>query len=265
MKIFTVAEMIAAEKAADNAGVSYAQMMESAGKAVADTIVARFSVVGRHVHILVGTGNNGGDGLVAGRHLAEAGAIVTIYLHRPRDAETDDNYAKLVEMGVEMSGKTAVSIQNSQHADILIDALLGTGVTRPVGGRMADLLRAIHQNRIPPVVAVDCPSGLNCDNGSLDPSAMAAQLTITFGAAKRGHFRFPGAAACGELVIADIGIPSSLPAITSVPLALANEEIARRFLDKRPLNGHKGTFGTALIAAGSNRYWGAPLLAGRAA
>lgn len=274
MKIVTVAEMIAAEKAANDAGISYAQMMETAGKAVADAILARHPVTGQRVHVLVGTGNNGGDGLVAARHLAAAGAIVTVYLHRPRVAETDVNYAKLLAMGVEMSGETAVSHQNTIAADILIDALLGTGVTRPIAGRMAELLRAIQKSGFlqkpdflgsPTIVAVDCPSGLNCDTGALDPLAMTADLTVTFGAAKRGHFRFPGAAACGQLRIADIGIPPTLPAIADVPLTLADGAMGRGLLPPRPQFGHKGTFGTALIAAGSNRYWGAPLLAGRAA
>jgi len=266
MKIFTVAEMIAAEKAADEAGISYAQMMETAGKAVADAIVARYPVSGQRVHVLVGTGNNGGDGLVAARHLAQAGAMVSLYLHRPRDVETDVNYAQVVNMGLEVTEKTAVSHTLTQSTDILIDALLGTGVTRPIGGRMADLLQKLGFSQKPSFsVAVDCPSGLNCDTGALDPLAMAADLTVTFGAAKRGHFRFPGAAACGELLIADIGIPPTLPAIADVPLTLADGAMMRKKLLPRPLRGHKGTFGTALIAAGSNRYWGAPLLAGRAA
>ncbi len=266
MKIFTIKEMIAAEKAADNAGISYMQMMEAAGKAVADAIIARFPAAASRIHILAGTGNNGGDGLVAARYLAEAGAAVTVYLHRPRDVETDSNYAKLAAMGVEMSEETAVSHQNTHAADILIDALLGTGAARPIGGRMGDLLRVIQQSTFSGrVIAVDSPSGMNCDSGAVDPLTMPADLTVTFGAAKRGHFRFPGAEVCGELLIADIGIPPTLPAVANVPLTLMDTKTARKMMPKRPLNGHKGTFGTALIAAGSNQYWGAPLLAGRAA
>jgi NAD(P)H-hydrate epimerase len=114
-------------------------------------------------------------------------------------------------------------------------------------------------------VAVDCPSGLNCDDGTLDPLAVPADLTITFAGPKRGHFKLPGAAACGELVVADIDIDPKLPAVAAVPLEMATAELARRLLPRRPSDGHKGTFGTTLIAAGSLRYWGAPALAARGA
>ncbi|MCZ7667192.1 MAG: NAD(P)H-hydrate dehydratase [Chloroflexi bacterium] len=105
-------------------------------------------------------------------------------------------------------------------------------------------------------MAVDCPSGLNCDSGALDELALPASLTVTFAGAKRGHFRFPGAAACGELVVADIGIPADLPDVAQVQVAVMTAADARERQPKRPLSGHKGTFGTAVIAAGSTHYWG---------
>ena len=100
MKVFSVAEMVAAEKAADAAGVSYTQMMETAGRCVAEAIIERVPVAGVGVLVLVGPGNNGGDGLVAGRYLAEAGANVAFYLTRSRDAATDENFSKIQEMGL---------------------------------------------------------------------------------------------------------------------------------------------------------------------
>jgi NAD(P)H-hydrate epimerase len=115
------------------------------------------------------------------------------------------------------------------------------------------------------VVAVDCPSGMNSDTGALDAQALKADLTVTFAGPKRGHFRFPGAAACGELVIADIGISSALPEVAAAPLDLATPALVRAWLPPRPPDGHKGTFGTAFIVAGSDRYWGAPGLAARGA
>jgi NAD(P)H-hydrate epimerase len=114
-------------------------------------------------------------------------------------------------------------------------------------------------------VAVDCPSGLNCDTGELDRLALPADLTVTFAGPKRGHFIFPGAAACGELVVADIGISPELPEVAAVALELVTAERAAEMLPRRPPDGHKGTFGWVLIAAGSASYWGAPGLAGRAA
>ncbi len=303
IKLFTVEEMVAAERAADAAGLSYAQMMETAGLRVAEAIMQRHDVAGRQVLVLVGPGNNGGDGLVAGRYLAEAGAKVAFYLLKPRPAAGDANMAHVEAMGLEVlladyDQRLRVLHHRLQITDILIDALLGTGASRPIAGPLAGLLGGVHAvidakreasgekpalvslaapplpaeeaageaNRPSPVVvAVDCPSGLNCDTGEIDPLALAADLTVTFAGPKRGHFKFPGAAACGELVVADIGIDPQLPAVVAVPVEVATAGLARRLLPKRPPDGHKGTFGTALIAAGSIRYWGAPALSARGA
>jgi hydroxyethylthiazole kinase-like uncharacterized protein yjeF len=296
LKVFTVAEMVAAEKAADASGATtYAQMMETAGKAVADAILQRYPVAGRSVLVLVGPGNNGGDGLVAGRYLAEAGANVVFYLYKTRDPRQDNNYQQILTLGLLALDAAAdpdyARLQTQLgRTDLLIDALLGTGVTRPITGELANLLQAVARTlaarraALPnpttltnltnlsnpsspplPIVAVDCPSGLNCDTGALDELALPADLTVTFAGPKRGHFIFPGAAACGELVVADIAIPPDLPEIAGVTVSVMTGEAAWRLLPVRPLDGHKGTFGTAVIAAGSSRYWGAPVLAARAA
>jgi hydroxyethylthiazole kinase-like uncharacterized protein yjeF len=305
IKIFSVSEMVAAEKAADASGVTYDQMMETAGRAVAEAIMARYPIDGKTVTILVGPGNNGGDGLVTGRYLAQAGGDVAFYLYKERDPETDHNLAQVQEMGLNVltagyDQRYRVLRNRLRISDIVIDALLGTGVSRPIGGGLAGLMKqaaaglkdraSLGSERSLPhltsiagledenvggqggperspmtIVAVDCPSGLNCDNGGLDPLAIAADVTVTFAGPKRGHFIFPGAAACGELVVADIGIGLDLPEVAGVQLELVTAETARGWLPPRRLDGHKGTFGWVLIAAGSSRYWGAPALAGRAA
>ncbi len=302
MKIFSVTEMVAAEKAADEIGaVSYQQMMEMAGKAVAEAITARWAVDGKNITILVGPGNNGGDGLVAGRYLAQAGADVTFYLLKDRDPGTDSNLAKVMEMGLfvlnaAFDQRHRVLRTRLNVTDIVIDALLGTGVSRPISGPLAKLMKQLqagleerqqiltNKHRLsqisiaaiedqttsaefpsPIVVAVDCPSGLNCDTGAIDTLALVADLTITFAGPKRGHFIFPGAANCGELIVADIGIPPDLPFVSQIDLELFTADTARSLLPPRPPDGHKGTFGSVLIAAGSTRYWGAPALAGKAA
>ena len=298
IKVFTVAEMIAAEKAADAAGVSYAAMMETAGRCVAEAVVERLHIAGKHILILVGPGNNGGDGLVAGRFLAQAGAEVVLYLYTPRDAHVDDNFHQVQQMGLSIVGMVEdIDFQFLRDAvvqtDIVLDALLGTGVTRPISGRLAELLRVVKDEigvkqkkeaeyarsrltivgnvngrNTPPhplIFAVDCPSGLNCDSGQLDPLAIPADHTVTFAGPKRGHFRFPGAAACGELIVADINIPTDLPNVAAVQVELATAAAMQKLLPPRPPNGHKGTFGTTLIAAGSQHYFGAPLLAAKGA
>ncbi len=292
--------MVAAEKAADAAGNSYANMMELAGKSIADAIIARVPVANSSILVLVGPGNNGGDGLVAGRYLAKAGADVAFYLTKPRDPQTDDNFAKIQEMGLftieaDFDQRFRVLRTRVNITDILIDGLLGTGVSRPIEGKLAQLLKqlraglderqqntelqakqrliSISSSPHPPtsapptpfIAAVDCPSGLNCDTGKLDALAIPAHLTVTFASPKRGHFIFPGAAACGELVVADIDIDPNLPGLQAVDLELATAVSTKAHLPTRPADGHKGTFGKVLIAAGCDLYRGAPILAAKGA
>jgi hydroxyethylthiazole kinase-like uncharacterized protein yjeF len=301
IKVFSVAEMVAAEKASDAAGNSYDEMMEKAGRAVAEAIIERRPVAGQAVTILVGPGNNGGDGLVAGRYLAQAGASVLFYLYKERDPQEDHNLAQVQEMAlpVLLAGQDQEyqALQaRLEESDIVVDALLGTGVSRPIGGNLAVLMeqaqvalrgkgaaeRRSGGDRLqslasmpqhldspaslrPYLAAVDCPSGLNCDSGELDKLAFPADLTVTFAGPKRGHFIFPGAGACGELVVADIDISLDLPEVAAVKTEVIAGERARALLPERRPDGHKGTFGWVLIATGSSRYWGAPALAGRAA
>lgn len=242
IKIFSVAEMVAAEKAADASGHSYDQMMEIAGRSVAQAIVDRYDVTGRQIMVLVGPGNNGGDGLVAGRYLAEAGAEVVFYLFKPRDPAGDSNFARIQEMGLfhmnaAYDQRYRALRLRLRTVDIVVDGLLGTGVSRPIEGELAQLMRQVQAGlaerstpataevsrpglvnptqlypdpagEVPPVVvAIDCPSGLNCDSGELDTLAFPADLTVTFAGAKRGHFRFPGAvpaANCSSPTLASI-------------------------------------------------------------
>ena len=292
MNIYTVHEMQAAERAADSAGHSYATMMEQAGRGVAQAIHHTYGAAGRRILILVGQGNNGGDGLVAGRYLAEMGAKVLFYLTHPRDPTTDENFGRVQALGLECllaeyDQRQRVLRLRLNGCDMVVDALLGTGVSRPITGELATLLRQVrgglHEragrmaqesaallipinqpNPRPPrplVVAVDCPSGLHCDTGALDPLALPADLTITFAGPKRGHVLFPGAGACGRLLVADIGLPPSPP----LPTQLATADLVRPWLPARPLDGHKGTFGRVLIAAGCAEYRGAAVLCGRGA
>ncbi|MEZ4516057.1 MAG: NAD(P)H-hydrate dehydratase [Chloroflexota bacterium] len=271
---------------------------------MAEAVLERWEVADRQILILVGPGNNGGDGLVAGRYLAEAGAIVAFYPTKPRDPATDKNLALATGMGLEVllaehDQRYRVLRHRLRITNIVVDALLGTGLTRPITGDLAELMRQVNNgiqeqrgaytaNRetgllsiadlstdseggntqpapAPVVVAVDCPSGLNCDTGSLDPLTPQAHLTVTFAGPKRGHLRFPGASACGELIVADIGIADSLPEVSEIKTELATASAVADLLPKRPSDGHKGTFGTALVVAGSGQYWGAPALAARGA
>ena len=292
MKVVTVAQMRAIEAAADAAGHTYAAMMEQAGRAVAEATMARLDVRGKRVLVLVGPGNNGGDGLVAARYLAPAGAEVACYLTRPRDPQEDENYRQIRDMGIfcttAADDQTGRALQHlAAGADVVVDALLGTGSQPPLKGVVAKTLQAVAEaltKAAPParstltrlsavpeparrsgplVVAVDGPSGLEFDSGALDETALHADLTVTFAYPKCGHFRFPGAAALGELIVADIGTDPALAA--DVGLEVATPAMVRAWLPPRPAEAHKGTFGRALIVAGSTNYTGAARLAGAAA
>lgn len=293
MKLVTVEEMRQIEQSADAAGHSYSAMMDNAGRAIAEAVQRRIQVRGKRILVLVGPGNNGGDGLVAARYLNQAGAQVVCYLWRSRP-EDDPNWQAVCEENIHClesandgNGKTL--LKALQNVDVIIDALLGTGVARPIEGSLSDLLhtvrRAVTERQQPQgavlsplvpgfaaptpappsplIVAVDVPSGLNCDTGYVDTATLPAHLTVTFGAAKIGQFRFPGASAVGDLVLADIGIASDL--VAHVQTEVATAQGVAEALPSRPLDAHKGTFGKAMVVAGSVNYTGAPYLAAAAA
>ena len=269
-KIVTVEQMRALEAAADSQGITYARMMELAGTAVFEAVRARAEALSSaRVVILAGPGNNGGDGLVAGRLLSEAGAIVQLFTLRPLESR-DDNLRKVLRAGLEVEDcETDEGLKQFsgalRGADVFVDALFGTGVRLPIKGRAADLLAAagmVLRGREGVLrVAVDCPSGFDCDSGEVDENLIPADVTVTFGAAKVGQFLFPGADALGELVLGDIGCPPDLPELADVDLELAAAAQVGTMLPERPRDAHKGTFGTALMAAGSVNYPGAAYLA----
>jgi len=287
MKLVTVEQMKQLEQAADAAGHSFAMMMELAGRAVASAVAQRIAVKNKIVLVLIGPGNNGGDGLVAAHYLKEAGAKVVCYLWKPR--ADDSNMKRVKEDGIVClhngeNGAHQTLRKALQGVDIVVDALLGTGVTRPIEGELKEILsivgQAVNARRAqrfaptdlfpslqplprPYVVAVDVPSGLNCDSGEIDPVTLPADLTVTFAAPKMGQFRFPGAGILGELVVADIGIDPALE--QGLPVDVATAQMVAQRLPPRPRDAHKGTFGKALIVAGSVNYTGAAYLAGAAA
>jgi len=294
MKVVTTDEMRRIEKAADAGGLSLATMMENAGRAVAEACQQdqRIGPGEKQILVLVGPSNNGGDGLVAARHLHDAGAQVKLYIGK-RQLEGDDHYALTQERSiattrVEDDPNLESLRELLREADVIMDALLGTGVSKPIEGPLKDLLETAKEEvgrrrkekgkeplvspsspsspsfpSSPLVVAVDVPSGLNCDNGAVDPATLPADLTVTFGFPKLGQFLFPGAEYLGELLVADIDIPPSLA--DDVSVEVATPQMVSELLPQRPLEAHKGTFGKALVVAGSVNYTGAAYLASAAA
>jgi hydroxyethylthiazole kinase-like uncharacterized protein yjeF len=363
MKLVNVEEMRRIEQAADARGHAYATMMELAGEAVANTAIAlQLIEPGERVLVLVGPGNNGGDGLVAARFLREMDIEITLYLWK-RDIKGDGNFRKLKQrrrgtdiLWADNDPDYAKLREEIRRSELIIDALLGTGAARPIDGQLAQIMAVVKDEirarrsaeviinpgelsmprfplmeafslgtptpsrpapaqfddelfdpdfdsdegsdpfgledmpgkvfdkdedeedwdeeledegaqRLPwpelPVLAVDCPSGLNCDTGALDPAAIPAAVTVTFACAKWGQLQFPGAGACGLLAVVDIGVPEELTA--EIAVELIGPEDVQRWLPARPMDAHKGTFGKALIAGGSLNYTGAAYLSAAAA
>lgn len=266
MKIFSVQEMIDAEQAADAAGHSYAAMMEMAGTGLAHVCLDGTDVWNRPVVILVGSGNNGGDGLVAARVLKQEGVDVSVFCTTNRNPKNDVNTKQVLELEIETYsfeefGTMEMLESHLAKCGVVVDALLGTGLNKPVKGVYRTVLevvsRAVSKNQLT-VVAVDCPSGMNCDTGEADEITLSADITVTFGGAKQGHFLYPAAEKVGRLVAVDIGLS---PLITEkIKTELATPEVMQPLLPQRPKDGHKGTFGHVAIMAGSNRYRGAGIL-----
>jgi len=291
MKVVTTEEMRRVEREADAGGLTYATMMENAGRAVAESC-QRIGVTDKRILVLVGPGNNGGDGLVAGRYLHDAGVYVTFYIWKRR-TEGDENFRLAAERDIptlwaEEDDGLATLRRVLGESDVIIDSLLGTGVARPIEGSLKKILIVVGEEirrrretkrkeplfspslpsfaalpSLPVLLAVDVPTGLDCDTGAIDPATVPADLTVTFGFPKRGQFLFPGAEYVGRLIVADIGIPPHLA--DDVQVELATPEMIRDLLPPRPLGAHKGTFGKALVVAGSVNYTGAAYLASAAA
>ena len=202
--VLSIEQMAAADAAAAAAGVPGQTLMENAGRSVADAIVARFAAV--PVTILCGPGNNGGDGFVVARLLEQAGWAVRVALIGDRARLKGDaaGAARAWQGEVVPVGPAALA-----GAGLVIDALFGAGLARPVEGPARDTIRALRQSRLP-VVAVDLPSGLHGDTGEILGDAAPARLTVTFHRPKIGHLLLPGRALLGELVVAGIGIPDEV-------------------------------------------------------
>ncbi|MDE3096441.1 MAG: NAD(P)H-hydrate dehydratase [Chloroflexota bacterium] len=263
--------MRALEQQAVRAGTSLDELMQAAGLAVAQEAWLMLGVVaGRRILVLAGPGNNGGDGLVAARHLAEWDADVVVYLLAARDP-SDPNLAPLRERGVPVYdapgdvGYTALD-EAVDKAELVVDALLGTGRSRPIEGALADILmrlrRALDGPAPPRVVAVDLPTGVDADSGRADPLAVRADLTVTFGLAKVGLYTLPGSEYAGAMQVVDIGLPKDVG--RPLPIELVGSTWVRDRLAPRPAGANKGTFGRVLAVAGSAQYVGAARLAATA-
>ena len=268
MRVVSVDEMRAIEQRAESEhGLDSPTLMEHAGRSVAEALRERMGgdVRGLRVVTLAGPGNNGGDGRVMNQHLTEWGAQVTTWRWR-------DNMLELAQgekpVGDDLAGLRATLAE----ADVVADALLGTGHARPLDPRMRQalgLVTALRERTPAPVerprpfvLAVDLPSGLNADTGAVDEGALAADLTVTLACPKVGLVLFPGAGYLGELVVGSIGLPDAMRFPPGLEMLSMSE--ARALLPHRPADSNKGTYGKLMVVAGSPQFIGAAALCGAA-
>ena len=272
MKVVSAEQMRRIEDRSEAAGVSKDALMENAGLAIARAVRHRLGhLVGVRVVVLVGPGNNGGDGLVAARHLYRWGARPLVYLCGRRP-DVDPKLDSLRELDIPIvraadDDGLAQLREWLSLAHAALDSVLGTGRSRPIEGQLAAILYALSSERARrpdlTLFAVDVPTGLDSDTGAVDPLTPTPDITLALGYPKLGMFSLPGAESVGELETLDIGIPDGLD--DDVRVELMTADFAARLLPPRPVSAHKGSFGRALVVAGSPNYLGAAHLAATAA
>jgi len=254
--------------AIEKVGIPGPVLMETAGRAVAEAICRHFaSCTLGPLLVLAGKGNNGGDGYVIARTLTDRGWQVRTLVLAPAAEIRGDAAVHL--RALKRSGGEVVHASTpdrlsralaSQGWHVVVDALLGTGLSSEVQGLYRQAISWCNEQPAP-VVSVDIPSGVDANGGRILGMAVQADLTVTFVAAKPGLVCYPGAACCGDLEVAEIGIPASLQGSQPVVGEFLDGAAAARLLPVRPRAGHKGSFGHLLVLAGSRGKSGAALLA----
>jgi len=270
LPVLTAAEMRAVDaRATETLGIPGPRLMESAGAGAADLIARAFAPVrAKRVLVVCGKGNNGGDGFVVARRLRGKGARVQIALVARRGDVKGDAAVALgrwrgrVDEITDETGLGAL-VRGLARAHVVVDALLGTGLTGPARGLVASAIEAVNAGARP-VVSLDLPSGLGADTGALLGPTVRAALTATFAGYKRSLLDHPGAARAGRVHVIDIGVPFAQVA-RGIATFLVEESDVRAHFPRRPPDAHKGSYGHLLVVAGSIGKAGAAALAGRAA
>jgi len=243
-------------------GIPSRVLMENAAAKVADVVAAR-NPQPRPVCVVCGKGNNGGDGMAAARLLKQRGwNPVVLLLGRASELKADsgENWRRAIESGVLCHEVEDLSVFESHlsDCDLVIDALFGTGLTKPLEGIFSGAVQKINQSGRE-VISIDVPSGVSSDSGELPGPAIRAHFTVALAALKYCHVLSPACRMCGETYVVDIGIPAK--STTSI---VRNEDLYRTLPHRKP-DSHKGTYGHAVIVAGSTGKSGAAYMAGKAA
>jgi ADP-dependent NAD(P)H-hydrate dehydratase / NAD(P)H-hydrate epimerase len=260
IELLANAEMAQADRLAIEGGVAGITLMENAGRAVADAVAAR-ATPGGTIAIIAGPGNNGGDGFVAGRLLAARAFTVRLALLGDR--------AKLKGDAADAARRFGGTVEPASPgmldgADLVVDALFGAGLDRPVTGAGAEMIAAMNGSGAP-VVAVDLPSGINGTTGAVMGNAVTAVESVTFFRRKPGHVLLPGRLHCGRVQLADIGIPTQVLERVRPQTFLNRPALWQACFPVPRIEGHKYARGHAVVVSGGASYTGAARLAARAA
>jgi hydroxyethylthiazole kinase-like uncharacterized protein yjeF len=264
MKVVTAVEMRRIdEKTIRGFGMSSAVLMERAGLAVASKVKELFEK--RKVIVIAGGGNNGGDGIVAGRELFNSGWNVRVFLlSREKNLSPDclSQYRTANKMGVPVEFRDDIRSADL-HSAVVIDAIFGTGIGRPVQPPVSEMISFLNRSAAP-VLSVDMPSGISSDNGAVLGEAVRADYTVTFGLPKVGHLLYPGVEYCGKLFIADIGFPMELVTSDTLKVETVEDNMVSALLPERPIHSCKSDYGHVLVVAGSRGKTGAALMTAKA-
>lgn len=260
-ELLTTAEMGEADRLSIAAGVQSLDLMEHAGRAVAEAAVGMVRGTDRRIAVLCGPGNNGGDGFVAARHLREKGFDVRVFLLGDTSSLKGD--------AAEMARRWPLPIREAapnalQSMHLVIDALFGAGLSRPLEGRAAELVEAVNASRLP-VLAVDVPSGLDGTSGQVWGVAVEANRTVTFFRKKPGHVLMPGRQLCGQIIVADIGTPESVLETLKPTLHENDPSLWVDAFNWPQFGGHKYDRGHVVVVSGPALQTGAARLGARGA
>ncbi|MDA8169468.1 MAG: NAD(P)H-hydrate dehydratase [Nitrospiraceae bacterium] len=263
MKVVTSGEMRRIDtRTIEEYGIPELVLMERAGLSVANRVCELFSP--QKTIVLAGGGNNGGDGFAAARILRNRGWNVKVFFlskeqKASRGCKTQLRAAK--KYGVPVAPTPPE--EKDFHAAIVVDAIFGTGLSKPVSGQFQkaiDLINRYGEH----VISVDMPSGISSDTGEVMGAAVEADCTVTFGLPKRGHLLYPGAGHSGRLYVEDIGFPQELLNGKSIACEMPSRKMISCLVPDRPADSNKGTFGHVLLLAGSRGKTGASMLCARA-
>jgi NAD(P)H-hydrate epimerase len=247
--------------AIDEFGITAELLMENAGQSAYFVLSNELGVKDKNFLVFCGLGNNGGDGFVVARKIHSSGGTVKVFIlgdptKFKRAAKLNFDIISRLPIEVQQLKSSESITTNVEQCDVIVDAILGTGLTREVEGLYRHVINLINESG-KMVLSVDIPSGIHGDTGQIMGTAVQADYTVTFGLPKIGNLLFPGYDGCGKLYVSHISFPPSIYNTDSLKVEV-NHPVR---LSPRDKNGHKGDFGEVLFIAGAASYFGAPYFA----